>query len=224
LIEAHILRAEIIATARALEPARLGVNRSGNVSARHADGFLITPTGVPYDGLRPADLPHVRLSDGAASGPLLPSSETPFHRAIYAARPELNAIVHCHSPHATALACAGRPIPPFHYMVAVAGGSEIACVPYATFGSEALSDHAVAALGERRRACLLANHGQIACGRTLDAALELAREVEALAQQYLLSLLVPGGPVLLDEAEMARVLAKFETYGRQPGPEPDPCA
>jgi L-fuculose-phosphate aldolase len=200
------------------------VNRSGNVSARQADGFLITPTGVPYDRLRPIDLPHVRLSDGAASGPLLPSSETPFHRAIYAARPELNAIVHCHSPHATALACAGRPIPPFHYMVAAAGGASVECAPYATFGSEALSAYAVAALGVRRRACLLANHGQIACGRTLDAALELAREVEALAQQYLLSLQVPGGPVLLDEAEMARVLAKFETYGRQPGPEPDPCA
>ena len=218
------LRAEIIAAARALEPARLGVNRSGNVSARWGDGFLITPTGVPYDRLLPADLAHVRLDDGHASGPLLPSSETPFHRAIYRARRELGAVVHSHSPHATALACAGRPIPPFHYMVAVAGGGSVECAPYATFGSEALSDHAVAALGESRRACLLANHGQIACGGTLDAALELAREVEALAQQYLLSLLVPGGPVLLDEAEMARVLAKFETYGRQPGPEPHPCA
>jgi L-fuculose-phosphate aldolase len=218
------LRAEIIAAARTLAPAGLGVNRSGNLSARWGDGFLITPTGVAYDRLRPADLAHVRLSDGAASGPLLPSSETPFHRAIYTARPELNAIVHCHSPHATALACAGRPIPPFHYMVAVAGGASVECAAYATFGTDALSRHAVAALSEGRRACLLANHGQIASGPTLEAALELAREVEALAQQYLLSLQVPGGPALLDESEMARVLAKFETYGRQPGPEPAPCA
>jgi L-fuculose-phosphate aldolase len=209
------LRRAVIETARALGPADLGVNRSGNVSARWADGFLVTPTGVPYEALEPGDIVFVPLDGTAPQGRLLPSSETPFHLAIYRARPELSAIVHCHSPHATALACTGRGVPPFHYMVAAAGGASILCAPYATFGSEELSRHAVEALAEGRRACLLANHGQIACGASLPKALELAREVEMLARQYLLALQA-GEPVLLDAAEMARVLDKFRTYGRQP--------
>jgi L-fuculose-phosphate aldolase len=209
------LRREVITTALALGPADLGVNRSGNVSARWRDGFLVTPTGVPYEALEPEDIVFVPLDRGSPRGRLLPSSETPFHLAIYRARPELSAIVHCHSPHATALACTGRGVPPFHYMVAAAGGASILCAPYATFGTEALSRHAVEALAEGRRACLLANHGQIACGVTLPKALELAREVEMLARQYLLALQA-GEPVLLDEAEMARVLDKFRTYGKQP--------
>jgi L-fuculose-phosphate aldolase len=209
------LRREVISTALALGPADLGVNRSGTVSARWRDGFLVTPTGVPYEALEPEDIVFVPLDGGSPRGRLLPSSETPFHLAIYRARPELSAIVHCHSPHATALACTGRGVPPFHYMVAAAGGASILCAPYATFGTEALSRHAVEALTEGRRACLLANHGQIACGATLPKALELAREVEMLARQYLLALQA-GEPVLLDEAEMARVLDKFRTYGKQP--------
>jgi L-fuculose-phosphate aldolase len=209
------LRREVIDTARALAACDLGVNRSGNVSARWADGFLVTPTGVPYEALAPDDIVFVPLDGGAPQGRLLPSSETPFHLAIYRARPELSAIVHSHSPHATALACTGRGVPPFHYMVAAAGGASILCAPYATFGSEALSRHAVEALAEGRRACLLANHGQIACGSSLPKALELAREVEMLARQYLLTLQV-GEPVLLDADEMARVLDKFSTYGKQP--------
>lgn len=207
------IRREIIATARALEPARLGVNRSGNVSARHEDGFLITPTGMAYGRLDAVDLPFVRLHDGAVSGFRAASSETPFHRAIYAARPEVIAIVHCHSPHATALSTARRGLPAFHYMVAAAGGPDIRCAPYATFGTPELSEAAMAAL-EGRRACLLANHGQIAIGPSLEAALELAREVEALAEQYLLALRVPGGPVILDGEEMARVIDKFRSYGQ----------
>jgi L-fuculose-phosphate aldolase len=209
------LRRAVIETARALGPADLGVNRSGNVSARWADGFLVTPTGVPYEALEPEDIVFVPLDGSAPRGRLLPSSETPFHLAIYRARPELSAIVHSHSPHATALACTGRGLPPFHYMVAAAGGASILCAPYATFGSEELSRHAVEALADGRRACLLANHGQIACGASLPKALELAREVEMLARQYLLALQA-GEPVLLDEAEMARVLEKFRTYGKQP--------
>jgi L-fuculose-phosphate aldolase len=205
------LRASILDAARALEPSDLGVNRAGNVSARFGDGLLITPSGLAYAGLDPEDLAFVPLDGGAPRGPHAPSSETPFHRALYRARPEFGAIVHCHSPFATALACARREIPAFHYMVAVAGGTSIACAPYATFGSEALSRHAVEAMGSGRRACLLANHGQIACGETVEAALALAREVEALARQYTIALQV-GGPVLLDEAEMARVLEKFRTY------------
>lgn len=209
------LRREVIATALALGPADLGVNRSGNVSARWEDGFLVTPTGVPYEALEPEDIAFVPQGGGAPRGRLAPSSETPFHLAIYRARPELSAIVHCHSPHATALACTRRGIPPFHYMVAAAGGASILCAPYATFGTEALSRHAVEALAEGRRACLLANHGQIACGSSLLRALELAREVEMLARQYLLALQA-GEPVLLDAAEMARVLEKFRTYGKPP--------
>lgn len=209
------LRREVIATALALGPADLGVNRSGNVSARWSEGFLVTPSGVRYEALTPADLAYVPLDGGPAQGPLLPSSETPFHLAIYRDRPELNAIVHCHSPHATALACTRRGIPAFHYMVAAAGGPSILCAPYATFGTDELSRHAVQALAAGRRACLLANHGQIACGPTLTKALELAREVEALARQYILALQA-GEPVLLDEAEMDRVLEKFRTYGVQP--------
>jgi L-fuculose-phosphate aldolase len=170
---------------------------------------------VPYEALEPEDIVFVPLDGGSPRGRLLPSSETPFHLAIYRARPELSAIVHCHSPHATALACTGRGVPPFHYMVAAAGGASILCAPYATFGTEELSRHAVEALAEGRRACLLANHGQIACGETLPKALELAREVEMLARQYLLALQA-GEPVLLDAAEMARVLDKFRTYGKQP--------
>jgi len=213
--EEAALRRAVIETALALGPADLGVNRSGNVSARWADGFLVTPTGVPYEALEPEDIAFVPLDGAAPQGRLLPSSETPFHLAIYRARPELSAIVHSHSPHATALACTGRDVPPFHYMVAAAGGVSILCAPYATFGSEELSRHAVEALAEGRRACLLANHGQIACGASLPKALELAREVEMLARQYLLALQA-GEPVLLDAAEMARVLEKFRTYGRQP--------
>jgi L-fuculose-phosphate aldolase len=209
------LRREVITTARALGPADLGVNRSGNVSARWRDGCLVTPTGVAYEALEPEDIVFVPLDGGAPRGRLLPSSETPFHLAIYRARPELSAIVHCHSPHAVALACTRRDIPPFHYMVAAAGGASILCAPYATFGSAELSHHAVEALAEGRRACLLANHGQIACGASLPKALELAREVEMLARQYLLALQA-GEPVLLDAAEMARVLDKFRTYGKQP--------
>lgn len=210
------LRREVIETALALGLSDLGVNRSGNVSARFEDGFLVTPTGVAYEALTADDLAFVPLDGGAHVGPLAPSSETPFHLAIYRERPEIGAVVHSHSPHATALACTGQGIPAFHYMVAAAGGSVIACAPYATFGTEALSRHAVEALSDGRRACLLANHGQIACGTTLEKALELAREVEMLARQFILAKQA-GEPMLLDAAEMARVVEKFRTYGAQEG-------
>ncbi|CAN0130019.1 unnamed protein product, partial [Phaeothamnion confervicola] len=136
-----------------------------------------------------------------------------FHVAIYTARTDVNAIVHTHSLHATALACAHREIPAFHYMVAVAGGDSIRCAPYATFGTDELAHHALAAL-EGRHACLLANHGQIALGETPSRALAMAHEVETLAGQYAATLLV-GEPYILDTDEMARVLEKFKTYGQQ---------
>lgn len=210
----HGLRTQIIAAANAMSLSGLSPGKSGNVSARHhAHRILITPTGVPYAQLKPGDIVCLDADGNVVAGDLLPSSEWRFHVAIYAARPEINAIVHTHSLNATALACARRDIPAFHYMVAVAGGSCIRCAPYATFGTEALAEYAVAAL-RRRRACLLANHGQIALGDSPAKALALAHEVETLAAQYVGALQI-GPPELLGDAEMARVVEKFHSYGQQ---------
>jgi L-fuculose-phosphate aldolase len=209
------LRAAVIATARAMNERGINVNKSGNVSVRCARGaragFLLTPTGVPYDRLEPDDIVFVGL-DGRVTGRCEPSSEWRFHAAIHGTRPELRAIVHTHSTHATALACQGLGIPAFHYMVAVAGGDDIRCSDYATFGTQALADHALAALQDRR-ACLLAHHGVIACGASLDAALALAVEVENLARTYVIVRSL-GEPRLLDRAEMERVVERFGTYGQ----------
>jgi L-fuculose-phosphate aldolase len=212
------LRERVIETARAMNA--LGINRgkSGNVSARWAsgefDGFLVTPTGLAYDDTTPEDIVAIAL-DGSPRGARAPSSEWRFHRDIYAARTEIAAIVHTHSPFATTLACLDRDIPPFHYMVAIAGGRDIRCAPYATFGTQQLSDRAVAAL-EQRRACLLSHHGMIATGASLDDALALAVEVEHLAEVYWRALQV-GQPSLLSDGEMAVVLEKFRTYGQPAG-------
>lgn len=196
-----------------------GINRgkSGNVSTRLRrdgfDGFLVTPTGLAYIDIAPDDIVAMTL-DGEAEGNRLPSSEWRFHRDIYANRNDAGAIVHTHAPFATSLACLHRSIPAFHYMVAVAGGSDIRCAPYATFGTQTLSDHALAALADRR-ACLLANHGMIALGATLEVALALAVEVETLAEMYWRALQI-GEPILLSADEMASVLRKFATYGQPP--------
>ena len=210
------LREEIIATALAMNACGLNRGHSGNVSARCKDGFLVTPSGLAYDATRARDIVAMN-HDGTTRSRLVPSSEWRFHRDIYARRPEVDAVVHAHAPFSTTLACLGRDIPAFHYMVAVAGGKNIRCAPYATFGTQQLSDHALAAL-DGRQACLLANHGLIAVGRSLRAALALAVEVEALAEQYWRALQI-GPPNLLSDAEMERVLAKFETYGQL---EPEP--
>ena len=206
------LREGIVATA--LRMITVGLNRgtSGNVSARIAGGFLVTPSGLAYESTRPEDIVGV-AQDGTAHGSRRPSSEWRFHRDIYAARPEVEAIVHAHSSFATTLACLGRGIPAFHYMIAVGGGNDIRCAPYATFGTQELSDHALRAL-EGRKACLLANHGMIAVGGSLADALALAIEVEALAEQYWRALQI-GEPKLLADAEMAVVLEKFRTYGQR---------
>lgn len=212
------LREAVVATAR--EMNALGINRgkSGNVSARWRtagfDGYLVTPTGIPYPELVPQDVVALAL-DGAgepARGARAPSSEWRFHRDIYGARPEAGAIVHAHAPFATSLACLNRGIPAFHYMVAVAGGRDIRCAPYATFGTQQLSDHALAAL-DRRTACLLANHGMIALGASLPRTLALAVEVETLAEIYWRALQI-GEPVLLPDAEMDIVIDRFRTYGQ----------
>jgi L-fuculose-phosphate aldolase len=205
-------REALIATARRLNPSGLNQGTSGNLSHRVDEGFLVTPTGMEYDVLQPEDIVFMRF-DGSHEGPRLPSSEWRFHRDILASRPEVHAVLHTHSLHSTSLSCLRRGIPAFHYMVATAGGSDIRCAPYATFGTKELSRHAVAAL-EGRKACLLANHGLITVGADLAAAFKLAIEVETLAAMYLRALQV-GEPVLLDEAEMAVVLEKFRTYGQQ---------
>jgi L-fuculose-phosphate aldolase len=205
------LRKHIIATALEMNARGLNRGKSGNVSARMNDGFLVTPTGFAYAAMQPEDVVAM-MQDGTARGPRLPSSEWRFHRDIYAARGEVDAIVHAHSPFATSLACLGRDIPPFHYMIALAGGKDIRCAAYATFGTQKLADHALCAL-EGRNACLLANHGMIAVGVSLTAALALAVEVEALAEQYSRALQI-GTPNLLSDAEMEVVLEKFRTYGQ----------
>jgi L-fuculose-phosphate aldolase len=210
------LRRAVIRTAQAMNDAGINVNKAGNVSARcvrgRSAGLLITPTGIGYDRLQPSDVVFLPLADGRAVGRRAPSSEWRFHLDIYRRRPELAAVVHTHSPSATALACHGRGIPPFHYMVAAAGGSDIRCAPYATYGTQALSDHALAAL-EGRRACLLAHHGVIACGTSLEAALALAIEVEHLARMYLAASSL-GEPPQLPAEEMQRVIATFAGYGQ----------
>jgi L-fuculose-phosphate aldolase len=205
------LREQIIAAALEMNARGLNRGKSGNVSARIDNGFLVTPTGLAYESTQPADIVAM-TPDGTARGLRLPSSEWRFHHDIYAARREVGAIVHAHSPFATTLACVGRDIPPFHYMIAVAGGKDIRCAAYATFGTQQLSDHALRAL-EDRKACLLGNHGMIAVGASMTAALALAVEVEALAEQYWRALQI-GTPNLLSEAEMEVVLEKFRSYGQ----------
>ena len=205
------LRAELVGAAQRLNTLGINQGKSGNLSARCSGGFLVTPTGLPYERLASTDLALVH-PDGSHEGPRRPSSEWRFHRDIYARRSEAQAIVHCHSSYATTLACLRRGIPAFHYEIAFAGGADIRCADYATFGTQELSDHALAAL-EGRNACLLANHGTIAIAQTIEAALALAEKVEALARMYWQALQV-GEPVLLDAAEMARVLERFKDYGR----------
>ncbi|GAC1311452.1 MAG: class II aldolase/adducin family protein [Steroidobacteraceae bacterium] len=207
--------AAIVAACRQLHDSGLTHGTSGNVSVRcDQDRFYISPTGVPPDELAAQDIPVVD-GDGRWSGPRAPSSEWRFHRDIFRSRADVAAVVHTHSRQATALACTGRGIPAFHYMVAIAGGADIRCAPYHTFGSQELADAAVAALVDRR-ACLLANHGVIAVGANLPAAVRLAAEVENLAAQYCAALTI-GGVRLLDAGEMLRVVDKFRTYGQAQG-------
>lgn len=213
------LRAGVIAACRELTRLGLTHGTSGNVSVR-LDGrrILVSPSGMAYDTLEPEDIPLLEL-DGRWIGRRRPSSEWRFHRDIYRSRDDVAAIVHTHSPRATSLACTGRGIPAFHYMVAVAGGADIRCAPYHTFGTQELSDAALRALTDRN-ACLLANHGVIAVGADLRCALALAGEVENLAVQYC-SALALGEVRLLDEAEMRRVVEKFRTHGKPDATDPD---
>lgn len=212
----NALRKHIIATAQDLNNRGFCPSKSGNVSARLKDGFLITPSGIQYDDLTLEDIVFID-AQGRPAAPtregLRPSSEWRFHQAIYQHHAEAQAIAHTHSPMATALSCARKSIPAFHYMIALAGGSDIRCADYATFGTEALAQTMLKAL-DGRKAVLLANHGVVAYGKSLLGAATLAIEVENLARQYLTLLGAGLKPVILDDEEMARVQKSFAGYGK----------
>ena len=191
--------------------ADLGLNKgtSGNASVRTDKGFLVTPSGMNVDKMSAASMVEVDMTGKTISAGK-PSSEWRFHRDIYQAKPEVHGIVHTHSMFATSLSCLRQDIPPFHYMIAVAGGKDIRCAEYALFGTQALSDAAIVALQDRK-ACLLANHGMIALGKTLDQAVSVAAEVETLCEQYWRALQV-GQPQILSDQEMADVFEQFKDY------------
>lgn len=205
------LRRELVETCRAMD--RMGLTRgtSGNVSVRLGEGFLISPTGVAYDALTPGLVVRMDM-DGASQGTARPSSEWRIHRDVLRHRPDLAAVVHTHSTHATAMAILGLDIPAIHYSIAGAGGADIRCAPYALFGTQALSDGVRRALNGRR-ACLMAHHGVVACERGLAQALALAVTVEELARLYLLCRAVATPPVLGAD-QMAEVLERYKTYGQ----------
>ncbi|WP_448207699.1 class II aldolase/adducin family protein [Azospirillum sp. sgz302134] len=208
-------RQAIVETCRAMNRSGVNQGASGNLSVRVEGGFLITPSSLPYDEMTAADVVEMGF-DGTYLGSRRPSSEWRFHRDILKARPDVEVVLHAHPTFATALAVHGRGIPSFHYMVAMAGGDSIRCAPYATFGTQELSDHAVTAL-EGRMACLLAHHGMIVLGTSVKAALALAVEVESLARQYLYAHLL-GTPPILPPDEIERVAEKMRRmkYGQSP--------
>jgi L-fuculose-phosphate aldolase len=207
------LAAAVLDTARAMNASGINRGAAGNVSARCAEGFLITPTALPYDECTPEDI--VKVSpDSTATGRRKPSSEWRFHHDIYAARPEAGAVVHCHSSFATSLACQQLAIPAFHYMIARFGGDTVRCADYATFGTQELSDAMLVAL-DGRRACLMAHHGMTVFGADLREALALAIEFESLCEQYWRALQL-GQPKLLPADEMTRVIEKFKDYRPSP--------
>jgi L-fuculose-phosphate aldolase len=206
------LRKKIIATCLRMNSEGINQGTSGNVSARTEEGFLITASGVPYATMKPEQVVEMDL-DGGYRGDYLPSTEWRMHMDIFRARPEAGATVHTHSIYATALACLRKDIPAFHYMIGVTGGTSLRVSDYAEFGTQELSNTMLKAL-EGRSACLLANHGQICFGPNLDKAISLAREIETLCQQYWAASLA-GGPVVLTNDQMASVLRRFKTYGKQ---------
>lgn len=205
-------RDQLVEAARRLHLGGLNVGTAGNLSMRDGEGMLITPSAMDYHEMGPDDIVFVS-AEGRSEGSRLPSSEWRIHLAIYLQQPDAGAVVHTHSTHATALSCMRRSLPAFHYEVALAGGSEIRCAPYATYGTEALARNMAEAL-EGRTACLLANHGLVCHAPGLKAALALASKVEHLAHIYLQCLAV-GEPEILDDAEMERVAEKFRNYGRE---------
>ena len=209
-------RNQIIEYSLKLNTTNLSPLRSGNISLRgeenNKEGYLITPSGKKYETLKPEDIIFMELNEDAENidSVIKPSSEWRFHRDIYVNKKDAKAIVHAHSPHATAVSSHGKPIPPFHYMIALAGGEDIKCAEYATFGTEELSNNVIKAL-EKRSACLMSNHGQVAFGKNLDDAFELAQEIENICHQYTIALKL-GKPKILSFEEMKKVLEKAKDY------------
>ena len=209
-------RNKIIEYSLKLNSTNLSPLRSGNISLRarenENDGYLITPSGKKYETLKPVDIVFMDLNDEVENNDSVnnPSSEWRFHRDIYVNKKDAQAIVHAHSPHATAVSSHGKPIPPFHYMIALAGGEDIKCADYATFGTEELSNNIIKAL-KNRSACLMSNHGQVAFGKDLDQAFELAQEIENICHQYTIALKL-GKPKILSFEEMKKVLDKAKNY------------
>ncbi|WEX08686.1 class II aldolase/adducin family protein [Chelativorans sp. AA-79] len=212
--EKAALRREMVDICRRMNSSGINQGTAGNLSARTADGFLITPSSMPYETMTPDDLVEMDF-DGTYVG-RLPSSEWRFHRDILRTRTDIDVVLHCHSIYATTLACHHKTIPSFHYMTGIAGGATIRCAEYATFGTQALSDNALAAL-EGRLACLLGQHGQISLGTTLESALWLAIEVETLSRIYVQALTL-GEPPILPDDEMERVIEQMRrmSYGLAP--------
>lgn len=210
------LRGEIVATCRRMNALGLNQGTSGNVGVRVPDGCLLTPSGLDYDLMTPDDIVAMDF-EGRYAGRRIPSTEWRFHRDILRRRPDVDVVIHTHAMFCTTLAIHGLSIPAVHYMVAVAGGTDIRCAPYVAPTTQALSDVAVAAL-EGRRACLLAHHGVIVIGATLRSTLALLVEVENLAAQYWRALQI-GPPPVLSDAHMAEVLELMKSYGREPDPE-----
>ena len=206
------MREALLKIAQNLIETGLNKGTAGNASVRHEGGFLVTPSGMEVAEMTPASMVQMQF-DGSFEANKTPSSEWRFHRDILQNRSEINAIVHTHSMFATTLACLHRQIPPIHYMIAVTGGDTIRCAPYALFGSQALSDNALAALQDRK-ACLLANHGMIVLGRDLDEALSISVEVENLCEQYWRVLQLNPNPPILTEVEMREVFQQFKGYGK----------
>jgi L-fuculose-phosphate aldolase len=206
------LRKAVIKTCLAMNEERINQGTSGNVSVRTDEGFLITASGIPYKKMKPEHVVEMDL-EGGYRGEFYPSTEWRMHMDIYRTRPEAQAIVHVHSTYATALACLRKEVPAFHYMIGVTGGKTLRCTDYAEFGTQALSDTMLKAL-EGRKACLLANHGQIVFGPSLEKALWLAVEIESTCHQYWAASIF-GKPVILGDPEMNSVLKRFGTYGKQ---------
>ena len=211
--EQNSLRQQIIDCAIAMSTSGLSPGRSGNISARFKDGFLITPSGLAYADLSIEDIVYVDFEGKSIGNEHPPSSEWRFHHDIYHNYKETGGIVHCHSRHATALACCNAEIPAFHYMVAAAGGKKIPIASYALFGTQELSDHVVKAL-DGYKASLMEHHGLVALGDDVSGALDLAHEVEDLAAQYVLVRTL-GGDQILSEEQMDEVVERFKTYGKQ---------
>ncbi len=209
-------RNQIIEYSLKLNSTNLSPLRSGNISLKvkedEKEGYLITPSGKKYESLKPEDIVFMDFNEEEENkvSTNKPSSEWRFHRDIYLNKKDAQAIVHAHSPHATAVSSHGKPIPPFHYMIALAGGEDIKCAEYATFGTDELSKNVIKAL-EKRSACLMSNHGQVAFGKNLDDAFELAQEIENICHQYIITLRL-GQPKILSFEEMKKVLDKAKNY------------